>query len=88
MMQTFSWAKMARVIGYALFITVPAMAIAAFGVQALRNWLATSFGLEVPGLVYALALIAAVWGAIWLSSGRLLAEFRQSGRPGKGGDKT
>lgn len=73
-----AWAKLGRVVIITGLVSVPAMILSGYAVYALRNWLSASFHIDVPTIVYVLALVIAVWGAMWVTSGRLISELRRA----------
>lgn len=72
-----SWARVARLVAFTVFISTPVMILTAYGIHELRGWLAAEFNFKVSDQIYLLALLSATWGAFWATTGRLISKLRK-----------
>jgi len=74
--------KKAILIG--VFLTIPAMALMAYAVYWARNYIQTTWGVEIGPILYNAMLAVAFALAIWLTAGKFLRQLAaEAGRKQK-----
>jgi hypothetical protein len=52
------------------------MAVAGFGVVWLKGLVEAQFHMRVPGFLSLCIQVAAIWGAFWLTAGRIIEDMK------------
>lgn len=81
MEKKFSWKRIAEIVLFCSFVSAPIIFMSGYAVYWFRSWLADAYQIEIPEPVYLMLLFFVMWGAMWLSTGKLIAKIR--GEQGK-----
>jgi len=63
-------------LAWVLLVTAPSMAVAGFGVVWLKGLVEAQFHMRVPGFLSLCIQVAAIWGAFWLTAGRIIEDMK------------
>ena len=64
-----------KVAGRIIFISAPAILLSGYLVYLLRGWLSSSNIYNISESVYLAILMLVMWGAMWLSTGKLIKDL-------------
>ena len=67
--------SMLKVFVWILFVSAPVILLSGYSVYLLRNWLVSSNVYSIPEPVYLGVLMLVMWGALWITTGRLLEDL-------------